>query len=312
MRLRFSETEISLKTDSLLLFVKSFILLLLMSPYLFLNEVSIKIVFLRRDLIKRILQVSVLIGAVTLLLMLLVQLMFAEFQLISGTFPFLFMLLGEILLLLTYVMFSSYNSILYDKLHVAAFMDIPFLHQDGAVSKNPVSEDSKPFSPQKSKDTTVKESVYEEVAPIVSPIEVCDPIDPPVVPVNSYSPSPEFLSDSLWDQVNEQIPTAEILNEEVSKYMNPIVYQDDSVIAFQHRYNEKCSKLGDTIIRSSDTFSTADIATLEQQMNDSLDPSKFIPESLLRLFASSAISADLEFLDELTIGVIPSDFRTLS
>lgn len=97
-------------------FMRSIVCLVVFAPFYLINEISLKVVFLKKEVISQILLVSVLVDAATAAGIIIFKLLAGTFSVLYGPLPLIVMAFSIAVLLLLYMLFNTVSFMIFDDL----------------------------------------------------------------------------------------------------------------------------------------------------------------------------------------------------
>ena len=290
MSLKYTEHGAPLKLDTIPGFVKSSAVLLLTAPYRLIKEVSIKLPFLNRKLTESVLTGAVIVGAVVIVLTAVIQIFFNCFTVAGGKMPLLAMCIGLAVLIAGCIVFNALADKYYGR---RACLDFSTpTAQDRAGVPDRVLPDM-PVGAEENNaamDTVEVAVAGRDAIPAVNPVSVKEPLE----------------SSGLNKTA---IPA---VRKDAEDFINEELYDSQAVAAYHRRLENGVATLC-TDREADRKFGEGDLQELIEAMDTSTDPSKFIPEEIIAHFAKeSEEENDIDFIAELDLGVVPSDFTALT
>lgn len=296
--MRFTEKSITLETDNLFHFIRGLVVLILFAPFRLISEISSRIVFLRKETVCKILLISFGFGVVTSIIFLLCSLYRGEP--VTQNAIFVFSCIGDILLFLIYYVYKVYGFVIYDSLDIV----FPSCNDDN------VDADSLKDSSDQSNGES--ESYKESQCPLGSDKHegYKEAHGVSVEPLHVENTDFDIFNENSKDIEEQSISADESSDNAV--HINPISIDSQEIRDFQNRFSTLITDLQQNNVVTQQLYSESQIIEMEEQMDACTDPSKYIDENLIAMFADSAAKDDVSFIDGLDLSVIPNDFTMLA
>lgn len=320
--MKFTEHSIDLSFDSALTAFKGIAILSLTAPYRLVTEISSKVIFLGKKNIQKIIATAVVMASLLTVAMFIGNKFMGVTSILAGRFPIVLMLVGIGILVCMYVAFSAFNFVIYDQFNQLFQKTLPAIEDTEEVTEQdsvPEDVDLSMFvvNDQDAADEKVSAEPVTEVSSEAAP-EAVPEITPeskeaeiPVTELNAEQPVNTVEQDnsndlnSLIDAVFDNMSAQPEVSEETKQVMSQI---NEIKKAHDSGYVDLVTTLKNNV-RTYNGFMDADqVLELNDAMEDSTDPSKYISEELITAFVNDIESLATHGLEDLDLAVIPSTF----
>lgn len=284
--MKFTENCIELKTDTPTDIIKGVLILTFTAPYRLITEVSSKVIFLGKEKIQKVLLFAILIAAYVLLGMLIGLKFEGEFDLLSGRFPPIIVIAALVLLIVLYAIFAKFNFVIYDQFDQLFTKTLEY--EDNEVEEANAEVESN------------KED-FEQSSDVSQFIVTADEIE--------RDRQEEIVESSVEDLLSDELHTSEAKTPEFTEEEKG-VKQISEVYNFE--YSDIVNKLRNSDTAYNGFMSATKIQELSDEMEDSVDPSKYINEELISMFLEEIENDVTQSIEDLDLTVIPSGFTCVS
>lgn len=284
--MKFTENCIELKTDTPTDIIKGVLILTFTAPYRLITEVSSKVIFLGKEKIQKVLLFAILIAAYVLLGMLIGLKFEGEFDLLSGRFPPIIVIAALVLLIVLYAIFAKFNFVIYDQFDQLFTKTLEY--EDNEVEEANAEVESN------------KED-FEQSSDVSQFIVTADEIE--------RDRQEEIVESSVEDLLSDELHTSEAKTPEFTEEEKG-VKQISEVYNFE--YSDIVNKLRNSDTAYNGFMSATKIQELSDEMEDSVDPSKYINEELISMFLEEIENDVTQSIEDLDLTVIPSGFTCIS
>lgn len=305
-------------------FLKSIIAMLIFAPFYFLHDISVKIVFLKKEIIVRILQTAAALSFGFTVVLVAVKWYFGVLTILGGTIPIIVPLCSSIILLLSYVVFDSVDLALYSEL----------MHMFPTNKPAQSSEEATFSSEELAQQTQPAESESESVSESTQSSQPSQPLQPTesTKSADSGRALTELDSDLLSQldmlvstpeqpaQTGQSISLDKSLESEIFADLQKTLDTDISSLStntakqestFSNVFGELDSAIFNNIVSENKLYSDEELQQIKKNLDESTDPSKYLDEQMLQNFDNSLIDEDLVSIDGLNLSLIPNNFTLM-
>lgn len=280
LAMRYTEKEYKFEYGSMTEWLQDILGIICIAPLRLCNEISTKIVYLKKSIIERVLFVAVFIQIIVVMITTIIERAIGTVDLFTGKVPLLLQLIVLVILCAGAFTYKINELAIYS--HLNALLPIVGSNELVQTVTSSTSVDSV-------KDTTgCADSTADNIATELDLGSLFDfetSAEIPDIPVEKSTDFVEFVD---LDNFN--------LDDETKQLVNKEIFTDENVIEFQTN-NKEIEK----IVDSKDDTSVA--------MDSATDESKYIPEQNLGMFLQK-IGADS--FSSLENWEVPNDFSLLN
>ena len=297
--MRFAEGDDNLELSSFSGFMKSVVSLVIFAPFKLLHEMSLKIVFLRKDLIEKMLFFAAAVGGIFVVYDIFLSL-FVEYE---GTFltdSLLLYLISTILLAVLAIAFKSADLMLYTQL-----------------SQMFTSSDVKPIV-EEQKEKNLDERTALESTRSESHAETTHAHSEPILErVVSVAQNKDSDTDDI-SELAAAVTAAESsiaemnVSENAGLDVSALTAAVPELKEYVKQYENKTNLIQMSGKYYCGELSGSEIEEFSNEMDACTDPSKYISEQLIKMFDENSKKEDLSILADLNIGIIPDTFAILT
>lgn len=279
LAMRYTEKEYKFEYGSMTEWLQDILGIICIAPLRLCNEISTKVVYLKKSIIERVLFVAVFIQIIVVMVTAIIERALGTVNLFTGKVPLLLQLIVLVILCVGAFVYKINELAIYS--HLNALLPI--------VGSNEFTQNiASPTFVDVDKDTMHSAgSVTDDIASELDLGSLFDfetHTEIPDIPVERFTDFVEFVN---LDDFNLDDETRQLVNEEI--------FTDENVIEFQTN-NKEIEK----IVDSKDDSSVA--------MDKATEESKYIPEQNLGIFLQK-IGADS--FSSLENWEVPNDFSLL-
>lgn len=305
----------SVETDTVWDFIRSAANMILLSPFRLMQEVSKKIVYIPKRSIEKMLFLAVFIGMGFTVVDSGICYFKGTFDLLSGTFPVICMLIGTVILIILYCWYSSVKDAIYEQMqsdliqrtkkHKAKkvtkedTLDKPNSIDgvESAVPDNPISEQVVSEEPELDLQQEAAQSVaLERSAPELEIDELA--LDEALLDLTEGTDAVSSASDWLKENDTYVAPA----NSDIKQFKDVADYQNriKNSISELEEYSAKCQ-----------TFSEAEVDLLQKKLNSLSDSTQYFGKPFVDRFNNQLV-IDEELSLQTPVDDIPEDFSLCS
>lgn len=300
--MRYTEREYDYNYGSFKDWIQHIAALFIVAPLRLVSEISTKLIYLNRKLIIKILNLSVIINTICLGVFCGLKMYLGTFDLWLGKIPIIIQILGLVILLLIDTWYQLYDFAIYQ--HVNALLPI---------INRVVAEDMQYFntvsdSELSSNDKVNKHDSFEDFnEQVLNELKDLD----------SLNLDDLLTSDSSLDDITDMLSKQEVEIHKPSNSSETVISTEEfpesfNSFDFSNANEDLLAMINEELLNSSelneyrhdteikinnmDSISTEE---LEQEMDDSEDPSKYIPEEHLFQFLQDLGADSFGSVDQL-------------
>lgn len=286
--------------------------MILLSPFRLMQEVSKKVVYIPKRSIEKMLFLAVFIGMGFTVVDSGISYFKGKFDLLSGTFPAICMLIGTVILIILYCWYSSVKDAIYEQMQ-SDLIQRTKKHKAKEVRKEDtldVSDHTESIVP----DNPISEQVVSEEPEPILQQEVTQS-----VPVESPAPELEIdelaLDEALLDLADgvDAVSSASDWLKENDTYVAPAnsdIKQFKDVADYQNRIKNSISELEEYSAKCQ-TFAEAEVDLLQKKLNSLSDSAQYFGKPFVDRFNDQLV-IDEELSLQTPIDDIPEDFSLCS
>lgn len=334
-RLRFSEKEIKVDTQDAISFMKSVVSLAVFAPFHLINEVSLRIMFLSKPLISKVLFTAILLDAAITVAIGVLRLLSGSFSLLHGELPFIALVLSCFVLVLIYLLFQTVSLTLYDELKHMFPRDVEGASRSAKIMQtvnreNTVAEVDDDFT-ETGDDTVAASSVgclhhldRESIAGSGQP--GCAKSGDTQLQESSSMTDLDELAGQLQALAGKTLGVEQQMQNKDGDFVQAIaigsaqrateffssnVVNSVSLKDYKLGMQNKVQDLREHPFKS-EGFTGEDLQHLHSAMDSAAGSMQFINAQFIDEFANEQIDMDMAFIDGLNISVIPDTFTMLA
>ena len=322
INMRYTEREFDYEHTSVYDFVRMVFVLVLIAPARLCGEISSKVIYLKRKQIEQILLTSLVINAVIVLGECVVKIYNGNLDIMVGTFPVCAKILSAVVICGIFAIFKFCDFVIYKQLE--HLLPIVTKANFSTTSKSEpeesfVTNDHSEFSIGaldaladavteqgfiEPEFTPLTEDSLKDSASIVHTLQNVNV--PKDTPDGSVVGSKEFSGGK--PPVEEK--TAAVA--ENANLINADLYEDVSVIAYQKGLNTMVSDMQTMGIEYSGNLTAEEINTIEHNIDESMDPSKYLDTAILNAFLGNASFDSFGTIETFSSWEVPANFGMLA
>lgn len=304
INLRFCERDAKIDTSDAVSFMRSVVTAVIFAPFYLINDVSLKIVFLRKEIISRVLLMSSIISLVFVVESLFVCVLTHSFSLFAGRLPLIVSLLSGVLLLMMHLAVNTFNLMLYEELKYMFPEDVDGASRSAKMMRNDAERNAwDERDAEKGAENSVAANVDKfELQKLTEDII----LDAPVIKNNS--------DNELMKQL--EVMSSHGLDDDTSKkvgFQASDIFSGNVVKLAGKKMPEAKYTMAATKYKNSKTgaFSDSELEKLAQEMIACTNPSRYIDERIIQEDGAGVDDVDVGFVDGLDISVIPGSFTMI-
>lgn len=317
-------------------FLKSSIIKIVFSPFHLLGEISLKLIYLPRALLLKILLFNVLFSLGCTILHFILHFILQTYSLFYGEIPGIILIGSTLLSFLLFAIVQTTPFELYDELEnmfpteesksaksasviYKAMNSGPDL-QDVILNESStrVDEDNKQENVNFA-ESAASESVSEisELTETNTTANVSDPAlmnggERQVSSIANTATSPmdaleQMIQDELLNTTTTEVCDGAKSEQTIHKMEKSNVESSDSFLLSQFR-----GTLMNLKFTQNQNYTKEEIADISEKVENSTDPSKYIDEELLNSFSKNKIIEDLDLIKNLNLSLIPQNLTILA
>lgn len=312
--MKFAEGDNELKLSSFTDFIISAFSLIVLSPFRLLHEISIKVIFIKRDLVKKVL----IVATITSMIFIVFDIFLSLFIQYEGSFltdDILIYSVGTIILGLMTYLYHSTQIMLYDQLEKMFPNNKPELEKCEQVKQENGETIKNAVASSLSKKDAEKKRASDEVS---EPETVTSMNDLTPVSQKDLAASLDALyktaqsETTSMDQTTALNDTAAASSTKDNSTDDKQVEVSEDVLSYINRYNVMVDYIGENSKMYCGALSEDEIEAFSAEMEKCTDPSKFINNELIQMFNENAQKEDLSFLADLDLSIIPDSYSILT
>lgn len=300
--MKFSEYGNNLELNSLSGFFKSIISMIILAPYRLIHELSLKVIFVKKDLIEKSFTAATLVGVIFICFDLFSSL-FISYQGSFFTDDLIIYGIGTIILAVVSVLYKNTNFMIYEQLDrmfpSVGEQRVSWQDRNDSSDSTENSATSPAFSEKsdwKGKSNSELNSLTHIADSGGSNTDISNALQ------QYANDSVDYVAESECTDTEEiegtKVATADILD----------VAKSEAILNFTERYKNKTELLQTNNRAYCGVLSETEIEEFSGKMKKSTDPSKYISEELIKMFDETAKNEDLSFLADLDLSIIPESF----
>lgn len=309
--MRYTEQSDDFKLDSFYDWIRTIVILVIIGPLRLVKEISTKVIYLDRKVLKRVLFTACLLeGFITVLQVIINNILLGRpFSLLLGKVPILVQLIVLIILCSGAYLYCIYDFIIYQQLN-KFFPLVTGVDVTETASEENKDEQDSPLEDIKSFDDLndiINQAVKQDESEDAEDDIVSDNTE---VDTSEIDLSGIFndLNDNFFDSVETASVADETATDCFDPLINPDIYENEDVFKFQNKIDLTFRDLDESQIEYKGDLDTEEKASVEDNMISSRDPSKYISEDNLGLFLSRIGVDNFGTIDDLSSWCTPKDF----
>lgn len=322
--MRYTEKEYDYNYSNVKDWFQHLVALLLVAPLRLFNEISTKFIYLKRSLISKVLNLSVILDAIVLLIYSGIQLWLKDFDVWKGKIPIILQIFSFIILLCIDLWYHFYDFMIYKHLNellpIATAVDINDTHEfsNENAQSDTVTQDL-------NKETDSVNSFEQLNDDILSELLDIDNLNLSDLNLNSNHADVDGIVSELLQQQELPTETSETLeNFRISDSEDKVFDNSDYGFDLQDVDKDILAMLNEDLVNDEDTIAykntnkilinemdTIDSKSLKEEMDSSEDPSKYVPEDNLFMFLQDLGADSFGTIDSFTGWDIPEGLELI-
>lgn len=308
--MRYTEKEYDYNYNNMKDWFQHFVALLLVAPLRLFNEISTKFIYLKRALISKVLNLSVILDAIVIVIYSAVQLWLKDFDIWKGKIPIILQIVSFIVLLCVDLWYHFYDFMIYKHLNellpLATAVDMKDMQefpdenlQSEANSQTLDRENNSMSSFEQFNDDILSElididnlnlsnldtdndntGINDIVSELLQQQEL--PTETSTVPGTAETFDSEKNNSDYGFDLQD-------IDKDILAMLNEDLVTDEDVITYKNT--------NEILINEMDTI---DSDSLKKEMDNSEDPSKYVPEDNLFMFLQDLGADSFGTIDSFT------------
>lgn len=314
--MRFTENcDNDLELNSSGGFIKSVASLIVIAPFHLIHEISLKMVFIKKDLVQKVFFVAIGTGVIFCLF----DLFSSFFISYSGTFltdDFLIYASSTVIISLLSTVYRNANSMVYEQL------ERMFVNEQTAA-KTPDKPDNTVFadSVPKGSDTSAGSVVSAGVVAGGSTVGATaggtlTHLDNTRSEIKEVTRTDNYVQPKVAgteSNAHERPTIAKLQSDPVSSSSQSIdIAVQNELADFANRYQNSVAELQKRPAALNCGMTETEADRFEKELEECTDPSRYISDELIKAFDRDAEKEDLSFLADLDLSIIPETFNILA
>ncbi len=309
--MRYTEKEYDFEYGDMKEWLQNIAALFIVAPLRLFNEISTKIVYLNRSLIIKVLNLAVVLNLLFVGAAIGIKIWLGELNIWLGKVPIVLQLASLAIVIVINLWYRFYDFIIYQQLDKLLPLKKKSPAEEESIEEVSIEDNSKELNlfEEQTKNNTFAEfedSLLTELTelsiPDVTPMQNTTDIDS-IAAKLAEEPLIINSSDSTTEEqvvTHNTIDLSEI-DDTLLEILNEDLLDDSSAIEYQH-----------IIETEIDNLAVVDDTELEQEMDDSTDPSKYVSEEGLFKFLSTMGLDSFGSLDNFGNWETPESFNLTS
>ena len=315
--MRYTEQDNSFKFEGFYDYVRGTVVLVMIAPLRLIKELSTKIVFLPRETVKRLLLYANIMSVAFLVLQTVINLAFLsnEFSLVMGKVPVVVQLVAQIILILLYFWYTTYDFIVYQQLDKFLPIVTGVNISDITSETNSSSEDTSISDNMSNASDNLQFDNFEDLNDIIgeqikttqsdTTMDLAD-VDNLLSDIDA-----DFLS-NISVQGEQSLDHFNSIPEDQRNLINEDIINNEDIFQFQNELDIAVDNLEEVNIDYKGNMVQEELDTVNEKISKSRDPSKYISEDNLQLFFSKIGVDNFGIIDDLSNWSVPKDFQLVT
>ena len=328
--MRFFDETFDLQTDTIPDFIRTGLNLLLLGPFRLIQEISKKVVYLKKKSVEQMLFLSIFIGFGFTIVFSLIKIKTGVFSLWTGTLPLIIMLVGSLLLVVIYLCIASVQ----DTVDFSVFSTKRAVHTE---EKDKVAEDIQVSASNKvvsdaiidddfmddfPEDQILHDIVIPKNEEIESKVEKIQSIQDSNIRQKTNQHMDEEITSSVTNILSSSVDKNKL--DETLNAIRSVIYQYDNYVPpknpeildstkirnYQNKLQHDVSSLQE-YQQQCEIFSQEEVDLLQRKLDATTPPSKYLSREFIENFDLNALS-DEELALTTSVDDIPEDFTLCS
>lgn len=314
--MRYTERKFDTNFSSPYDFIRMVFVLIFIAPARLCFEISSKVIFLKKQQIMQILNVAFIIMLSIIVCTNFMLFIGGSFSLTTSKFPLVMQLVALVLLTLLNFIFSTIDLVIYKQLDSL----LPII--TGVELNTSVGEDSTKSASSSSESSTVdtvevNEETIEETPDEIKADILGDLNLSSLDSMQKEAPMKEPVEEQV-KEVNQEVSTAskskdlDLDSYDLESLLNESIADNDDIKSYQNSNEDIVNELLSAGFSTSSNLSAEEIKTIENNLDESTNPSKYLDEAILNMFSGKINVDNFGTIETFNNWGIPSNFNMLT
>lgn len=309
--MKYTEKKFDYDFSTLYSFIRMIFVLVLIAPARLINEISTKVIYLKRTQIEFYLRVTTIMCGICTLVCFLLQLYRGNLNFFKGKFPLILQLVAICILIGIYLFYTSYNFLLYQQLYNLKDC-IKFRTTNSNVATTEIS-DTLSDNAEKSSEIKDASEITNTSFNLEEELRSIQPNSASVLQIDEALFDSGMLIEPIESTLvpeNIQIePIEQQVQSEAFAKVNEDVLHNEDVINYQNRLEIELSHLEQSNELGFQGLTADQLTEIYRNLDEATDPSKYLDDSILASFNEGMIEDSEEIFEDFQSWGVPAGFQ---